>query len=98
MDLKMRTDILLGYYSHLERTKTAFKELSTPYVSNSDFSSFGVQLSQMSFHTEDPIDSGPHFCKPFSAHESDHLFEKTEKPEWRKPAPGFNGNFYEGYG
>src|SRR5437764_12460276 len=97
MDFKTRIDILLEYYNHLGRMKTAFKELPTPYVSNSDLSTFGVQLSRMSLHP-DITDSGLHFCRPFPAHEFDHLFEKAEKPEWRKPAPDFNGSFYEGYG
>ena len=98
MDLKTRMDILLEYYNHLGRMKTAFKELPTPYVSNSDLSTFGVQLSEMSLRPEDTTESGPRYCRLFPAHEFDDMFEKAGKPEWRKPAPEFNGNFYEGYG
>jgi hypothetical protein len=90
-------DILLEYYNHLGTMKTAFKELPTPYVSKSDLSNLGVQFSRMSLHP-DTVDSQPRFCKPFQAREFDHLFENAEKPEWRKPAPHFNGNLHEGYG
>ena len=76
----------------------AFTELQTPYINNGDLSTFGVQLSQMSLHPEDTIDFEPHFCTPFPAHKFDQLFEKAEKPEWDEPAPGYNDNFYEGYG
>ena len=76
----------------------AFKALLTPYINNSDLSTFGVQLSQMSLHPEDTIDSGPHFCMPFPADEFDQLFENVEKPEWDLPAPDINGNFHEGLG
>ena len=77
----------------------AFKKLPTPYVNNSDLSTFGVQLSQMSLHPERTVDFGPRFCTPFPAHEFDQLFEKAEKLEWDKPAAlGYNDNFYEGFG
>ena len=74
----------------------AFNELQTPYIS--DLSTFGVQLSQMSLHPESTIDSEPHFCIPFPAHEFDLLFEKVDKKPWDTPTLDFNGNFYEGYG
>src|SRR2546421_10352543 len=98
MDLKARMYIILENYNRLGRMKMAFKALLTPYINNSDLSTFGVQLSQMSLHPEDTIDPGPHFCMPFPAHEFDCLFEKVEKPKWDKPTLDFNGNFYEGYG
>src|SRR4051812_40103140 len=91
-------DINLENYNHLGTMKTAFKELQTPYVNNSDLLTFGVQLSEMSLHPEDTVDFGPRFCKPFPAHEFNQLFQKIEKPKWPKPALDFNGNFYEGYG
>src|SRR2546421_2210415 len=60
MDLRM--DVRRESYNHLGRMKIAFKKLPTPYVNNSDLSTFGVQLSQMSLHPERTIDFGPHFC------------------------------------
>src|SRR2546430_14862834 len=100
MDLKTRMDIILENYNHIGRMKMTFKELSTPYLNNNDLSAFGVQLSQMSLHPEDTVDSsGPHFCKPFPAHEFDRLFEKINpKQGWDQPAPDINGNFHEGHG
>ena|SRR5438045_9360726 len=96
MDLKTRLCILCENYNYLGRIMIAFKNLPRPYVNNSDLSTFGVQVSQMSFHPEDTIDTGPHFCKPFPADEFDHIFEKAEKPEWHESTLDFNGNFYEG--
>jgi hypothetical protein len=71
MDLKTRTDVILENYSHLGRIKMAFKELPTPYVNNSDLSTLGVQLSQMSFHPDDSSDFGRHFCTLFPGYEFD---------------------------
>jgi hypothetical protein len=97
--IDLRMDVRREIYDHLGRMKMAFENLPTPYVNNSDLSTFGVQLSQMSLHPEHTIDFGPHFCTPFPAHEFDQLFEKVEKLEWDKPGPpGFNCNYYEGLG
>src|SRR5207248_2371124 len=60
-------DILREYHSHLGRMKTAFQQLPTPYVSSSDLSTLGVQLSHMSLQPADTIDAGPSFLQAISS-------------------------------
>ena len=92
MDLKTR----LENYNRLGKMKMTFTQLQSPYINNSDLSTSGIQLFQMSLHPEDTTDLN--FCTPFPAHKFDQLFEKVEKPEWDEPAPGYNDNFHEAYG
>ena len=92
MDLKIR----LENYNRLGEMKTTFTQLQSSHIDDSDLSTFGIQLFQMSLRPEDTTDLN--FCTPFPAHKFDELFEKVEKPEWNKPAPDYNDNFHEAYG
>lgn len=91
-------------YKQLSLLKTALRESSTLYMSQSDLSILGIKWSEMDLQSENESDSGPRFCAPLSSEAIDRAFDETfevgkvyedgGQPNWATYTPELQTTYY----